>query len=132
MLLLDMLSQDIHPARRAFRKALLALMGLSFVFLLFVVGLRIHYRDGRIEGPVQTALFEADVLHHKARAFVGDDEEDMVVINSLLQLSVFSPIYTYAGIEMLEKKAETGYYPAVIRNEEIQTLIGRRPVQAQP
>lgn len=110
-----MLSQNLHPARRAFRKTLLILMGVSFVFLFCVVGLRIHYRDGHIEGPMQTALFEADVIQHKARAMFGDNEEDMVVINSLLQLSIFSSIYAEAGLEMLVKKADEGYEPALVR-----------------
>lgn len=110
-----MLHKDLHPTRLAFRKGLLGMLALSIILLLCVIGMRIHYRDGHIDGRMQAALFEFDVVQYKARALVGDDEEDMVVINSLLQLSIFSPIYADAGLEMLAKKADTGYEPAVMR-----------------
>ena len=125
-----MFKGNMHPARRAFRKVLLGLLGVSFVMLVFVVGLRIHYRDGHIDGPMQTALFEYDVLQHKARAWVGDDKEDMVIINSLLQLSIFSHIYADAGLEMLDDKAKEGYPPAIERQAEIYAYLNPESVQA--
>jgi len=110
-----MLNKNLHPARRAFRKVLLGLLACSVLILLCVVGMRIHYRDGHIDGPMQTALFEYDVMQHRARALVGNDVEDMAIINSLLQLSVFSPIYGRAGLDMLVDKADGGYEPAILR-----------------
>lgn len=125
-----MLKGNMHPARRAFRKVLLGLLGASFVMLIFVVGLRIHYRDGHIDGPMQTALFEYDVLQHKAQILFGDDAEDMAVINSIIQLSFFSPIYAEAGLKMLDDKAKEGYAPAVERQAEIYAKLNLEPVQA--
>ena len=95
-------------------------MSVSFLFLLFVVGLRVHYRDGHIDGAMQTALFEADVLQHKAKALVADDAKDMIIIEQLFALGFFSRIYTNAGYEMLQEKADQGYDPAVMRLAEIQ------------
>ena len=120
-----MLCNGLHPARLIFRKTLLTLMGFSVLFLLFVVALRINYRDGHIDGAVQVAVFEYDVLQHKARALIADDETDMQIINELIQLSFFSPIYTRAGFEMLVKKADKGYEPAIaqlasLENQGIQ------------
>jgi len=120
--------KNIHPARRVFRKALLGLMGLSFVFLLFIIGLRVTYRDGHIDGAMQTAVFEADVLQHKARALVGNDAQDMVIIRELFGLAFFSPIYYHAGYAMLEDKADDGYAPAVVQ----LAAIDNRAASASP
>ena len=116
-----MLSKDLHPVRRRFRKALLGLAGISLLFLIFVIGLRVHYRDGNIDGPMQTALFEFDVLQYKVRAFIGDDEKDMLIISELFKLGFFSKIYTDAGMDMLEHKAQDGYAPAIAQLALLQS-----------
>ena len=123
-----MAKKEIHPARKVFRRILLGLMGLSIAFLLFVVALRVHYRDGNIEGPMQTAIFQADVIQHKARTIVGDDAQDMQIIERLFALGFFSPVYTEAGYEMLSDKAESGYEPAAVRLAEIDAIILERKI----
>ena len=110
-----MLSKTLHPARRKFRQVLLGLMGISFLFLFTVIGMRIHYRDGHIDGPMQTAMFEADVLQHKALVYISDDAQDFAIAEKMLRYGFFSPIYTRAGLDMMAQKADEGYGPAVVR-----------------
>ena len=106
---------DIPLPRRIFRGTLLVIMGMALAFFVFIVFLRVAYRDAGIEGPLQTAVFEADIMQHHAWAAVSSDEKDMEIAEELLKLGFFSPLYTQAGVEMLEAKAEDGYQPAIDR-----------------
>lgn len=123
MLLLDMLNKSLHPARRAFRKVLLGLLALSVLFFLCVVAMRIYYHDRHVDGAMQTAVLEYDVFQHKARAFVADDAQDMVIIKELFKLGFFSRIYTEAGYEMLQYKADEGYEPAIALLADVDDAI---------
>ncbi|MFK7839154.1 MAG: hypothetical protein AB8B83_02390 [Bdellovibrionales bacterium] len=125
-----MFSETMHPARRVFRKFLIGILCASVLFLIGVIGLRIYYYDKGVKGSMQTALFEYDVLQHKARTWVADDEQDLVIINDLIKLGFFSRVYIDAGLEMLSDKADEGYAPAVARQAEIHAYLYGEPVQA--
>lgn len=106
----------IHPARKAFRYVLFLCLCASMGFFVAVVGLRITYRNDKpIEGPLQARIFHLDVLKHRTWAMIGDDAEDMRIAEQLLRMGIFSPIYSDAGLDILEAKAENGYQPAVDR-----------------
>ncbi len=117
--------KDMHPARKTLRGVLLALLGVSIAFLGMVVTLRVIYRDQGIEGRLQAKIFEFDVLQHQTRAYFSDDRQDMDIVEQLLHLGMFSPLYTQAGMDMLNEKADTGYQPAVERLSNMDVAHGR-------
>lgn len=98
----------------------MVILGMSITFLGMIVTLRIAYKDRGIEGPLQTTIFELDVAQHHARAYIGDDAKDVEIANELLRLGFFSPIYTDAGLQMLQDKADAGYQPAIERLAELR------------
>jgi hypothetical protein len=115
-----MSKRPIHPARKILRHFLLAILVLSVGFLSMMVTLRMQYRgDKPIEGAMQVRVFQFDILQHQALAYIRDDAEDMKIANQLISYGFYSPLYTQAGINMLSKKADSGYQPAVDRLAEI-------------
>jgi hypothetical protein len=115
----------IHPARKAFRHVLFFCLCASLGFFIAVVALRITYRNDRpIEGPLQAHIFHLDVLKHRTWTIVSDDAEDMRIAEQLLRMGIFSPIYSNAGLDILEAKAENGYQPAVDR----LAIIAPKPI----
>lgn len=115
----------VHPARKAFRSFLFICLCASLGFFVAVVSLRITYRNDKpIEGPLQAHIFYLDVMKHNAYAIVSDDEEDMRIAEQLLRMGIFSPIYSNAGLDMLEAKAENGYQPAIDR----LSVINPKPI----
>lgn len=113
----------MHPVRKAFRGSLLVILGMSIAFMGFMVFLRITYRDKPLDGPFQATVFKADVMQHRARAFVSNDVQDMVIIEKLFALGFYSPIYTDAGYRMLQEKAEDNYPPAVERLAQVEVYF---------
>ena len=106
----------VHPVRKAFRHVLFVCLCASLGFFIAIVALRVTYKNDRpIEGPLQAQLFHLDVMQHQAQALVSDDEEDMRIAEQLLRLGFFSRIYSDAGLNMLEAKADDGYQPAIDR-----------------
>ncbi len=77
--------------------------------------MRIVYKDKLLPLELASFFIHADVVQHKAWAAVSDDEQDMVIANRLIRLGFFSPVYTQAGLEMMQKKADDGYQPAQIQ-----------------
>lgn len=115
----------IHPVRKAFRHVLFICLCASLGFFVAVVALRITYKDDKpIKGPLQTHIFHMDVMKHQAYAIISDDEEDMRIAEQLLRLGFFSRIYSDAGLDMLEAKANAGYQPAIDR----LALINPEPI----
>ncbi len=113
-----MFSADIHISRRIFRGVLLSLLGFSMLFFATIVYYRIAYHDDKKSMSMTEAnlFMRADVLQHRALAAISDDAEDLRIANKMFRLgSIHSRIYTQAGYDMLRKKAEQGYEPAVVQ-----------------
>ncbi|MEZ5813371.1 MAG: hypothetical protein R3E13_01365 [Alphaproteobacteria bacterium] len=116
--------KDMHPLRKVFRGFLLVLLGFSAVFFAGIVGLRIVYHKGMgLQGPLQTALFHADVMQFKTVGYFNDDAQDFELAKTLLSYHIFSPIYSHAGYDMLVAQAEAGYAPA----QELLKSVARPP-----
>ncbi len=94
-------------------------LGMSFIFLFTVIGYRIAYRDGVIPADLRVTLFKIDVVQHQVWAAVSSDAKDMEIAEQLLKLGFFSRIYSDAGWEMLNEKADSGYRPAQMRVAQI-------------
>ena len=110
-----MISKDMHPVRKVFRSSLLVLLGVSIGFLGFVVFLRVSFHDKPIHGPLQSTMFKADILQYRAMTLIGNDKKDMRIAEQLLGLSFFSPLYSQAGLDILNDKHKDGYAPATER-----------------
>lgn len=118
----------VHPVRKAFRHFLFICLAASLGFFIAVVALRLNYgEDNPIEGPLQAHIFHLDVMKHQAHAIISDDEEDMRIAERLLRLGFFSRIYSDAGFDMLEAKADAGYQPAIDR----LAIINPKPIAPQ-
>ena len=111
--------KDMHPARKTLRRILLALLCITMGFFSMIVTLRVLYRGKDVKGPLQAQAFHIDVMQHRVEAAFSYDAQDMVIVERLLRMGVFSPIYTRAGLRLLEEKADEGYAPAITRLEEI-------------
>lgn len=115
-----MIHKDMHPARKLFRAFLLLALGISILFLSFMIGLRFYYKKNGISPYMQTRLFEADVMQYKFAAFWGNDDKDMKIAEQLIMRRFFSMTYFNAGVEMIEQKAEKGYQPAIDRLAKLE------------
>ena len=120
-----MIRKDMHPARKVLRSVLLVFLGVSLGIFITIISLRVSYKDKQIRGPLQTKIFEIDIMQHQAAAYFADDAEDMAIAENLLKAGFFSPLYTEAGLKMLEDKAEMGYQPAVERLKPLQPYLAR-------
>ena len=120
----------IHPVRKAFRRVLFVCLAASMGFFIAVVALRVTYKNDRpIEGALQARIFHLDVMKHQAYAVISDDEGDMDIAVALLKLGFFSRIYSDAGFEMLQAKADKGYQPVFDLLAEIKPNTIHPPVQ---
>lgn len=117
-----MINKDMHPARKLFRAFLLVALGMSIAFLAFIIFLRVYYKDRDMSEYMQTRIFEADVIQYQVTAYFSNDEEDMRIAEQLLEQGFFSKTYLNAGIAMIEKKAKTGYQPAIDRLAKLENL----------
>ncbi|MAI61669.1 MAG: hypothetical protein CBB87_04170 [Micavibrio sp. TMED27] len=106
------IKKDMHPLRKAIRLFLLMCLGLSFGFFATIVYLRISYKDKLMDKDMRDHVFTADVLQHRAMAYISDDKGDYDIAIKLLKLGFYSPIYTQGGMKLLQEKADEGYEPA--------------------
>ena len=119
--------KDKHPVRKAFRLILLLTLACAAIFFATIVALRIMgWSALRGNSDLRDAIFYADTLQYKAVAAISDDVTDMQIIRELFQNGIFSPIYSEAGFEMLNRKVEQGH-PEAIELQEKFTNYGIRP-----
>ena len=103
----------ISKARRRLRIVLGILLVLSFGFFGTMAYTYVQIRQHNIKIlDIAPTLFKADILQHQAWAFMLDDNGKTAVAINLINKSVFSRQYKYAGLSMLEGIAEKGYAPA--------------------
>lgn len=109
------MATELHPARKVFRRFLLACLCFSFVFLFTIIFLRILYKDKNLPTDMAVFFLKADVVQHQVWAFASDDAQDMRIAESLLKLGYISRIYSDAGFKMMRETSERGYAPASSR-----------------
>lgn len=110
------MNKEISRPRKYFRRALLGLLLLSFIFFATIVTLRMnrsaHWHMVR---NYQEQIFQADVLQHRFALIFQDDSADFITAEKMLGDSFFSPIYAEAGLSMMQDLANKGLPEAQTR-----------------
>lgn len=123
--------KEISKSRLYFRRSLLVIAAFSAVFFVSMITLRVNKSaHWYIVRNYQTEIFEIDVMKHQLQASLNDIENKHEIAASLIQKSIFSPVYQTAGIDMMRKNAEAGYPPSQFTYGEIleKTAYTRDPV----
>lgn len=123
--------KEISKSRRYFRRSLFVLAGVSAIFFATMITLRANKSaHWYVVRNYQTEIFEIDVFKHQIQASLNDAEDKHEIAASLIQKSIFSPIYLKAGLEMMRQNAESGYPPSQFTYGELleKTAFTRDPV----
>jgi len=113
----------ISRPRKYFRRALLGLLLVSFAFFATIVTLRMNRSaHWHIVRNYQDQIFQADVLQHRFALFFQNDNEDYITAEKMLKDSFFSPIYTEAGLSIIQDLADKGHPEAQTRYGDLIML----------
>ena len=103
----------VSKARKRFRIFLGCTLALSLAFFATAAYVRVNIKQKNISyDDVRPTLFRIDVYQHQAKAMISNDDEKLKIGKSLFQKRIFSDIYYYAGLEMIENLAEKGHAPS--------------------
>jgi len=106
--------RPISPHHRAFRRVLLGLAFLAFLFAGFMSFFYVGQRSGYLKHEdIAPTVFATDVYLYQTKAYWADQPEKFQIAGKLIEFGFFDRQYYYAGREMMTEMAENGYDPAV-------------------
>lgn len=107
------MSRTISKPRKYFRRGLLGLLLLSFVFFSAIVTLRfnrsLHWYTVRNHTEL---LFQADILQYQGLAYFSGPERRHDIAQKLIQNTFYSASYAQPGMDILKENADDGYAPS--------------------
>lgn len=110
--------RPISKGRKAFRRILLGLAFIAFLFAAFMSYFYVGHRNGSLkQEDVAPTVFATDVYLYKVKAYWTNSEGKLDIAKRLVQLGFFDRQYHDAGYEMMASLAENG-------NSEAQIVYG--------
>ena len=104
------MAKEISKTRKNFRTGLFVLAGVSAVFFVTMITLRVNKSvHWYVVRNYQSELFQADVIKHQLQAKIQNLDGQHKTALSLLKKGIFSPIYSKSGVVMLKDLADNGH-----------------------
>lgn len=105
--------RPISKKRRAFRRILLSLAFLAFLFAAFMSFYYVGHKRGYLkQEDIAPTVFATDVYLYQIKSYWSDDAGKYKIAQKMIKLGFFDLQYQNAGLVLMHNLAETGHPPA--------------------